>query len=106
MSDIKSQSEAMMAMVEQQQLERQEQKDEQRRLKIERDEQQAEQRQKRAEQRRLNAETDARFIQMLQASIQQSTQGIPPSPLPPPLTIVISPTAVAAPPTQAVRTSV
>ena len=105
MSDMKSQSEAMiMAMVEQQQLDRQEQKEEQRLLKIEHEEQQAEQRQERTEQRRLNAQTDARFLQMLQVFTQQTTlQGIPPSPLPPPWTIVISPTAVAASSTPAVR---
>ena len=97
-SYMKSQSEAMMAMVDQQKLDRQEQKEEQRLLKIEHEEE-------RAEQRRLNAQTDARFLQMLQAITQQTTQGIPPSPLTPPPAIVISPTAVAAPRSQAARPS-
>ena len=98
---MKSQSEAMMAMVDQQKLDckldRQQQKEEQRLLKIERNEE-------RAEQRRVNDLTDAKFLQMLQAFTTQTTQGILPSPIPPPSTIVISPT-VAAPPTQTTRPS-
>ena len=111
MSDMKSQSEAMMAMVDQQKIDRhadrQAHKEEQRQQKLEREEAQRqlknEREEERAEQRRLNAQTDAKFMQMLQAFTQQTTQGIPPSPLPPPSTIVISPTAVAAPPTQVAR---
>ena len=87
-----------MAMVDQQRLERQQQKEEQRLLKIEREKEQA-------EQSRVNAQTDARFLHMLQAFTPQTTQGIPPLPLPPPSTMVISPTAAAAPPTQTARPS-
>jgi hypothetical protein len=61
MADVKSQSDAMLAIVEQQKLDRLEHKEEQRLA--------------RAEQAAVNEQTNLRFMQMLEAFAQHSTQG-------------------------------